>query len=90
MNETWNATRKTKFLKQYKNLDPQIQQKVNEAIQELRYSQNPARLGKYKQNKRVFAYDIGRKYRVIYNVNWNNNTIEFLRVCDHKSVYGKD
>ncbi len=53
-------------------------------------SENPARLGKYKQGKRVFAYDIGRKYRIIHNVNWSDNTIEFLRVCNHKSAYGKD
>ncbi len=80
MTDRWNYEAKTRFKKQYKNLDPQIQEKVNDIIQELRESQNPARLGKYKQDKRVFAYDIGRKYRVIYNVNWNNNTIEFLSV----------
>ena len=38
----------------------------------------------------VFAYDLGRKYRIICRVNWNREEIEFLRVCDHKSVYGKD
>ncbi len=90
MNDIWHATRKTKFLKQYKNLDPEIQEKVNHSIQELRNSENLTRLGTYKQSKRVFAYDIGRKYRIIYNVNWNENTIEFLRVCDHKSAYDKD
>ncbi len=76
--------------KQYKNLDPKIQEMVDHLIQELRSAKNPAYLGKYKQNKRIFAYDIGRKYGIIYNVNWSENTIEFLRVCDHKSVYGKD
>jgi len=47
-------------------------------------------LGKYKQGQRVFAYDLGRKYRIIYNINWSANTIEFIRVCDHKSAYGSD
>jgi len=90
LNDIWNATRKTKFLKQYKNLDSKIQYKVNDAIQQLRESKNPARLGEYKQDMRIFAYNIGKKYRIIYNINWNDDTIEFLRVCDHKSVYNKD
>lgn len=47
-------------------------------------------LGKYKQGMRVFAYEMGRKHRIIYSVNWSDGVVEFLRVCDHKSVYGKD
>lgn len=90
MADKWNFEAKTQFKKQYKNLDPQIRQKVNTTIQELKYSQNPARLGTYKQGMRIFAYDICKKHRIIYNINWNDNIIEFLRVCDHKSAYGKD
>ncbi len=90
MRDIWDAARKTKFLRQYKNLDPQIRKRVNHATQELRVSENPARLGRYKQSKRVFAYDVGNKYRIIYNADWNSDTIEFLRVCNHKSAYGRD
>ena len=52
-------------------------------------SENLARLGRYKQSKRVSAYDVGNKYRIICNVDWNSDAIEFLRVCDHKSAYGR-
>lgn len=86
----WKITTETKFKRQYKNLDSQTKQKVNRAIQELTNSENPARLGKYKQNKRVFAYNIGSRHRIIYNIDWGSDSIEFLRVCDHKSAYGKD
>lgn len=89
MNE-WLPDRRPTFIKQFSKLESKIRNKVEKAILELLTTENPARLGKYKQNKRVFAYNIGRKYRIIYNVNWYNNTIEFLRVCDHKSAYGKD
>lgn len=53
-------------------------------------SDNPAELGRYKQNLRIFSYDLGKKYRIIYNVNWAIHVIELIRVCDHKSVYGRD
>ncbi len=86
----WIPDRRSVFSKQFGRLDSKTQKRVEKAILELLTTENPARLGKYKQNKRVFAYDIGRKYRIIYNVNWNDNTIEFLRVCDHKSAYDKD
>ena len=90
MIDVWGFDTEPRFKKQYKNLDSQTKEKVNEAIHELRNSENPARLGEYKQDMRIFAYNIGKKYRILYNVNWNDNTIEFLRVCDHKSVYSKD
>ena len=48
------------------------------------------RLGRYKQGMRVFSYEVGRKYRMIYNVNWDSRVIELFRVCGHKSVYGRD
>jgi len=63
---------------QFKNLDLKVQKQVGEILSELIKSKNPALLGEYKSNMRVFAYDIGRKYRIIYNVNWSNDTIEFI------------
>ncbi len=86
----WEFDAKTKFKKQYRGLNPQTQKKVDGAIGELKRSENPAHLGKYKSNMRVFAFHIGRRYRIIYNIDWSNNTVELLRVCDHKSAYGKD
>ncbi|PIN82805.1 MAG: hypothetical protein COW26_06820 [Nitrosopumilales archaeon CG15_BIG_FIL_POST_REV_8_21_14_020_33_23] len=86
----WIPDRRPTFSKQFGNLDSKTQKRVKDAVLELLTSENPARLGEYKQDMRIFAYNIGKKYRILYNVNWNDNTIEFLRVCDHKSVYSKD
>lgn len=63
---------------------------IDESVSQLLGADNPSLLGKYKQSMKVFAYEIGRKYRIIYSVNWDDGVVEFLRVCDHKSVYGKD
>jgi len=84
----WIPDRRPVFARQFKRLDPAVQTRVTDAVLEILASDNPARLGKYKQGQRVFAYDLGRKYRIIYNINWSANTIEFIRVCDHKSVTG--
>ena len=53
-------------------------------------SENPASLGTYKTNLRIFSYEIGRRYRIVYSIRYRENIVELLRVCDHKSVYGKD
>jgi mRNA-degrading endonuclease RelE of RelBE toxin-antitoxin system len=86
----WIPDRRPTFSKQFKELDSKTQKRVKDAVMELLAAENPARLGVYKQDMRIFAYNIGKKHRILYNVNWNDNTIEFLRVCDHKSAYGKD
>ena len=93
MNEwrhVWTFEIKLSFKKQYSGLDARTRKKVDDAMCELQRSENPALLGRYKRGMRVFSYEVGRKYRVIYNVNWDSNVIELLRVCDHKSVYGRD
>lgn len=86
---SWNTQRKNISKKQYKHLDSQIKQRINQAIQELENSENPANLGVYKPDMQILAYDVG-KYRIIYNVDYEHNKIIFHRVCDHKSVYNKD
>jgi mRNA-degrading endonuclease RelE of RelBE toxin-antitoxin system len=86
----WNLERRNKFLKQFSRLDKNTRKRVLEAISELATAENPALLGKYKPSLRIFSYEIGRTHRIIYNVRWNDSVIELLRVCDHKSAYGKD
>lgn len=86
----WKIKIETRFKKQYKNIGQQRQDLVNSAILEMRLSSNPADLGDYKQNKRVFAYKLGKSDRIIYTIDYINNTIILLRVCDHKSAYGND
>ena len=86
----WGLRFRPKFEKAYRRLDKQIQTRVDEATRTLGRSNDPAKLGEYKKQYRVFAYPVGRKYRVIYSVDPYTGTIDFLSVCDHKSVYMKD
>ena len=63
--------------------------RVNNALEDLARSKNPTDLGTYKPNMQVFAYDMG-KYRIIFSVRYSENLIDLIRVCDHRSAYGKD
>lgn len=86
----WNIERKSIFKKQYKNIGHARQTNVDKAILELATSLNPASIGTYKQNKKVFAYKLDKNDRLIYTLDYLNNKITLHRVCDHKSAYGKD
>lgn len=86
----WRLVRKNQFEKQYRLLGSERQKKVDDAILDLANSTNPATKGQYKNSIRVFAYELGRGDRILYDVQYEGNVIVLLRVCDHKSVYGKD
>ena len=64
--------------------------KGNSALAELVKSENPTKLGDYKQSLKVCAYNLDKSNRIIYSVDFVNNTIELRRVGSHKQVYGKD
>lgn len=85
----WDFYRESKFLKQFKTLDLQTRKRVNKALDKLANSENPSDLGVYKPGMRVFAYPVG-KYRILFSIRYFENTIDLMRVCDHKSVYNKD
>ena len=87
---SWNIQRKNIFKKQYKNIGHARQLGVDKAISELVVSENPTKLGTYKQNKKVYAYEIGKKDRLIFTLDYVELKIIFHRVCDHKSAYNKD
>ncbi len=48
-----------------------------------------ADLGRFKASMKAYAYYVG-KYRIIFTIEYTENTIALHRVCDHKSAYGKD
>ena len=86
---TWDFYRRPKFLKQFNRLDKRTKTRVSKALEELANSENPSDLGTYKPSMRVFAYNVG-KYRIIFGMRYSENIIDLMRVCDHKSTYGKD
>jgi len=86
---TWDFYRRPKFLRQFERLDDRTKTRVSTALEELANSENPRSLGTYKPSMRVFAYDVG-KYRIIFGIRYSENLIDLMRVCGHKSAYGKD
>ncbi|MDE1816814.1 MAG: hypothetical protein KGI11_09700 [Thaumarchaeota archaeon] len=86
----WRIVRKNKFEKQYWLLGSERQKRTDDAILDLAYSTNPATKGQYKSSIRVFSYELGRGDRILYDIQYEDSIIVLLRVCDHKSVYGKD
>ena len=86
----WILAPNKKFIKQYKSSSSDLQKRVDSALAELVMSENPTKLGDYKQSLKVCAYNLDKSNRIIYSVDFINNTIELRRVGSHKQVYGKD
>jgi len=85
----WGFERKSKFKKQYKTLGPEKQEQVKKALAELANSNDPTQFGVFKPSMKVYAYELGRSDRILYDVNFTNKIIILFRVGDHKDVYGK-
>lgn len=86
----WRLDKRPKFVKQYSRLGNERQKYIDNALRELARSENPADLGEFKSSIKVFAYVVNKSDRILFDVDYPNGTIVLLRVCDHKSVYGKD
>jgi len=69
-------------------------EKIDKALLDLRSSEVPESLGEFKKGKLAdsLAYRINKETRILYEVERENGIckITFLRVCNHKQVYGKD
>jgi len=58
---------------------------VDEAILHLLNSEDPTKLGLRKVGrwKGVYSYDIGRQFRILYTVRFDDQTVELLDVGTH-------
>ena len=86
----WDTKSTPTFRRQYKNMGHYRQRSVDIATNVLRASENPADLGRYKQDGNFYAYKLSKGDRLVYKINRKDHIILLFRVCDHKSVYGKD
>jgi hypothetical protein len=52
-------------------------------------SPRPERLGILKSGSRkgYFAWELGRKCRILYYPVYEENIVEFFRICSHDEVY---
>lgn len=90
----WKASYDPKFKRQLLGLGKNISERVSEAIDDLLASENVRdprdSKGWIRVNgaqHQVFTFRVGRSYRIMYYV--RGDCICFLRVGDHKAVYGK-
>jgi len=85
----WKAKPSNRFRSSYKKLSDEMAQRVDSALVSLLSSEKPERLGiaKTASRKGYFAYEIGKSCRIIYRPDYNQNIVEFLRVCSHKQAY---
>ncbi len=86
----WRLDKRPKFVKQYSRLGDERQKYVDSALRELAKAENPADFGEFKSSIKVFAYVVNKSDRILFDIDYPNSTIVLLRVCDHKSVYGRD
>ena len=82
----WNVHRKNSFRQDYKHLSSDIQKRTWEAIHDLATSEDPRRLGDHKTGPLscLHTYDIGMRFRILYDVQSEQNLIVLLRVGTHK------
>ena len=76
----------------YKKLSSELQARTDCAVRTLARSESPEDLGIQKKGRfrGYFAYNLGRSYRLIYQVCTLQNAVLLIVVGDHKSVYGRD
>ena len=83
----WKIQKTSKFEKQYRKLQPHIQKQCDEAIDTLRYSDNPRMLGKRVVNRDdEYRYRFGG-YRLIYTPNIAVVLIDLLEVSKRERAY---
>lgn len=88
----WELVVTSTFDEGYTSKDTVNKHRVDNALADLSRSDDPRRLGipKPTPDGQVYVYEIGHKYRLSYRVDMKNRTLELIRVCDHKTVYGRD
>ena len=81
----WEAEVTNTFRRGYKNLGSDVRRRVDEAILHLLNSEDPTKLGLRKVGrwKGVYSYEIGRQFRILYTVRFNDRTVELLDVGTH-------
>jgi addiction module RelE/StbE family toxin len=84
----WVPVHTTYFRRDYgklKKLNPEINKKTDAAITMILESYNPRRLGEHKINNMdcIYGYEIGLKYRILYEVLDEEREVVFYRLGLH-------
>jgi mRNA-degrading endonuclease RelE of RelBE toxin-antitoxin system len=84
----WNIDgERNQFKRDYKHLSSDLQKKTDDAIMELASSQDPRKKGSHKKGPPLYClhtYELGNKYRLLYDTKIEQNLLVFLRVGTHE------
>ena len=87
----WAFIWSNSFKKQYKKKEKTKQVAIKEKLKELATSKNPLSLGEKKKNLNFYALDLNYSDRIAYGIESSEpKVIKLIKVCSHKTVYGKD
>jgi mRNA-degrading endonuclease RelE of RelBE toxin-antitoxin system len=85
----WKIERTNAFNRQYKHLSSELKKKTDDGIRDLYSSEEPHLKGRHKTAKFncLRGYDLGRRYRILYEVNFETRIIYLRSVGIHDEVY---
>lgn len=86
----WRAKPSNRFQRSYNRLSDELADRVDEALETLLSSDRPELIGirKGARRKGYWSYELGRECRILFRPDYDEELIEFVRVCSHKEVYG--
>lgn len=92
MSVKWRIVETEQVLRQFRKLGDHQKKQYREAVRALASSEDHRRLGTFKRGKKYSAYyyELGRSFRLVYQIINEETVILLLDVGDHKEVYGKD
>ena len=81
----WEAEVTGTFRRSYKRLGSEVRGRVDEAILQLLNKDDPTKLGLRKAGKwkGVYSHEIGRQFRLLYSVRFEDVVVVFLDVGTH-------
>jgi len=82
----WAVILTPAFRRDCGSLSREILERVETALQELANSEEPQKLGHRLHGRwqGLCSYEIGRQYRIVYRVKFDDKVIEFLAAGTHK------
>jgi mRNA-degrading endonuclease RelE of RelBE toxin-antitoxin system len=81
----WESEITSTFRRGYRKLGPEVRARVDQALAQLLESEDPTELGLRKVGrwKGVYSYEIGRQFRILYQVRPEDHTVVFHDVGTH-------
>jgi len=81
----WEAEFTNTFQRSFHKLSSEVKARADVAIDQLLESADPSKLGLRKVGrwKGVYSYEIGRQFRLLYSVRFEEHTIVFHDIGTH-------